>query len=85
MTDKTVINLMMDKDIKKRFDSVCQELGMSSSTAFHLLINKMIRENRIPFVISDNPNCLESDISFLEYVDNDGEPYLIEHVINEFE
>ncbi len=84
MNDKAVINFMIDKDIKIRFERVCQQLGMPSSTAFHLLINKMIRENRIPFAISSNPNCLESDITILEYVEKDGNSYFIDHVLLDF-
>ena len=84
MNDKAVINFMINKDVKLRFDRVCQQLGMSSSTAFHLLINKMIRENRIPFAISNNPNCLDSDITILEYVEKDGISYFVDHVLQDF-
>lgn len=84
MNEKTVINFMIDKDVKLRFEKVCQQLGMPSSTAFHLLINKMVREKRIPFAVSSNPNCLESDITILEYVEKDGIPYLIDHILQDF-
>lgn len=52
MAEKVNLNFKLDKIDKEKFDNVCKELGMSTNTAFIILINKMIRESRLPFDVS---------------------------------
>ena len=53
----TNINIRMDADLKKQFESFCDDVGMTMTTAFNLFAKKVVRENRIPFEISrDIPN-----------------------------
>lgn len=53
----TNINIRMDADLKKQFESFCDDVGMTMTTAFNLFAKKVVRENRIPFEISrDLPN-----------------------------
>ena len=48
-------SIRMDSDLKKAFDSVCEDFGMSSSTAISVFAKAVVRERRIPFEIkSDN-------------------------------
>nr|DAK99089.1 MAG TPA: RelB antitoxin [Caudoviricetes sp.] len=49
------LNIRMDNDLKQNFDSVCNDLGMSMSTAVTLLAKKMTREKRLPFEVSMDP------------------------------
>ena len=52
---QTMISIRMDEDLKKSFDHVCSELGISMSTAFTIFAKKMSREQRIPFDVSIDP------------------------------
>lgn len=45
----------MDEDLKKDFDCVCNDLGLTMSTAVIMLAKKMAREKRIPFEVSVDP------------------------------
>ena len=48
----TNVNFRMDKNLKIRFDKVCNELGLSMSTAFTVFAKTMVRQQRVPFDIS---------------------------------
>lgn len=47
-----LVSIRMDDVLKKEFDKVCNELGLSMSTAVIILAKKMTRERRIPFDVS---------------------------------
>ncbi|MFI3299791.1 MAG: type II toxin-antitoxin system RelB/DinJ family antitoxin [Candidatus Gastranaerophilales bacterium] len=52
------ISIRIDDTVKQKFDALCEELGLSMSTAINIFVKTVIRENRIPFDISLNtPNC----------------------------
>lgn len=53
---QTNINIRMDEELKKSFDAFCEEVGMSMTTAFTLFAKKTVREQRIPFEISTEPD-----------------------------
>ena len=52
---QTTISVRMDDELKKQFDYVCNELGLSMSTAVTMLAKKMTREKRLPFEASIDP------------------------------
>lgn len=52
---QTTVSVRMDEALKKDFDAVCNELGLSMSTAITMLAKKMTREKRIPFEVSADP------------------------------
>lgn len=52
---QTTLSVRMDDKLKQQFDNICQELGLSMSTAVTMLAKKMAREKRIPFEISLDP------------------------------
>ncbi len=52
---QTTVSVRMDDTLKKDFDSVCNDLGLSMTTAITMLAKKMTREKRIPFEISVDP------------------------------
>ena len=45
----------MDDSLKRDFDKVCNELGLSMTTAITMLAKKMTREKRLPFDVSIDP------------------------------
>ena len=51
MAKKVNLNFKLEKIDKEKFENVCKELGVSTNTAYIILINKMIRENRLPWSI----------------------------------
>ena len=48
----TNVNFRMDKNLKIRFEKVCNELGLSMSTVFTVFAKTMVRQQRVPFDIS---------------------------------
>lgn len=46
---QTTISVRMDESLKKEFDRICNDLGLSMTTAITMLAKKMTREKRIPF------------------------------------
>lgn len=56
------IVVRMDDDLKRNFDSVCNDLGLSMSTVVTILAKKMSREKRIPFDVSIDPFFSDSNM-----------------------
>ena len=53
----TNINIRMDSELKKQFESFCADMGMTMTTAFNLFAKKTVREYRIPFEVgAEIPN-----------------------------
>lgn len=52
---QTTISIRIDPLLKKDFDNVCNELGLSMTTAVIMLAKKMTREKRFPFDVSIDP------------------------------
>lgn len=48
----TAISIRLDSDIKKQFDILCKEFGISTNAAFNLFARAVVRERAIPFSIS---------------------------------
>lgn len=62
---QTLINFRIDETTKKQMEQICNELGMTMSTAFNIFAKKMIREKRIPFDVSIDPFYSESNMKAL--------------------
>nr|DAR15329.1 MAG TPA: addiction module antitoxin [Caudoviricetes sp.] len=52
---QTTVSVRMDDTLKRDFDSVCSDLGLSMTTAITMLAKKMTREKRLPFDVSIDP------------------------------
>lgn len=59
---QTLINFRIDETTKKQMEQICNELGITMSTAFNIFAKKVIREKRIPFDVSIDPFYSESNI-----------------------
>ena len=46
------ISIRLDSDIKKEFEILCKEFGLSTNAAFNLFARTVVREQAIPFPIS---------------------------------
>lgn len=62
---QTTISVRMDESLKKEFDRICNDLGLSMTTAITLLAKKMTREKRIPFDVSIDPFYSEKNMARL--------------------
>ena len=58
----------MDKELKKDMEQVCENLGLSMTTAFTIFAKKVTRENRIPFEVSVDPFYSDSNLRYLEQI-----------------
>jgi DNA-damage-inducible protein J len=55
----------MDEKLKKEFDNVCNELGLTMTTAITMLAKQMTRERRIPFEVTLDPFYSRSNMDAL--------------------
>ena len=46
---QTAFTVRMDADVKKKFDELCKDFGMSSNTAFNMFARAVIKQERLPF------------------------------------
>lgn len=51
---QTNICIRMDENLKKQFDFLCNELGLTMSTAINIFVKKFVREQALPFALSIN-------------------------------
>lgn len=66
---QTNINIRIDEQLKKQFDALCNELGMSMTTAINIFAKAMVRHCGLPFEVSLGiPN--EETIKAIEDVEN---------------
>ena len=55
----TNINIRMDSDLKLQFEALCEDMGMTMTSAINIFAKKAVREYRIPFEISGEvPNAV---------------------------
>lgn len=55
---QTNVNIRMDENLKKQFDHLCNELGLTMTTAINIFAKAMVRQQGIPFDVSLNtPNA----------------------------
>lgn len=43
------MTIRLDSQIKKQFDALCQQFGMSSNAAINVFVNQVVRSRSIPF------------------------------------
>ena len=55
---QTAFTVRMDADVKKRFDELCKDFGMSSNTAFNMFARAVIKSERIPFDVESEERAL---------------------------
>ena len=49
---QTNINIRMDENLKRDFDNLCNDLGLTMTTAFTVFAKTVVRRQEIPFIIS---------------------------------
>lgn len=63
---QTTISVRMDDTLKKDFDNICNDLGLTMTTAIIMLAKKMTREKRLPFEVSLDPFYSPSNMAALD-------------------
>lgn len=54
---QSTFSVRMDENLKKQFDELCNDFGMTASTAFNIFARAVVRERKIPFeIVSPEPN-----------------------------
>ena len=82
---QAMINFRMDSEEKNSFEDVCEQLGLTVTSAFKMFAKKVIREKRIPFEVSlesSDPFYSESNMRYLSKIANEvknGTAKLVEH------
>lgn len=64
---QSTITARVDEKDKANFDAFCSNVGLNTSTAINLFVKAVLRENRIPFEITQANDLFFSD-SNIAYV-----------------
>jgi addiction module RelB/DinJ family antitoxin len=49
---QSILSIRIDEGLKKQFDSLCSEFGMTTTTAITVFAKTVVRERKIPFEIT---------------------------------
>jgi DNA-damage-inducible protein J len=61
------LQVRLDENIKKPFESICGELGLSMSSAVNLFASAVVRERGIPFDLKlPEPFYSESNVEWIK-------------------
>ena len=52
---QTSMTFRVDDSLKKKFDALCDEFGLTSTAALTVFMKAVVRESRIPFQIQVDP------------------------------
>ena len=65
---QTVVSVRMDSNLKKDFETFCEDVGMNISTAVNLFVKAVLAQRKIPFEIaqSDDPFFRGANLRHLE-------------------
>ncbi len=62
------VSFRMDDATKQKFERLCDDLGMSMSTAVNVFIKKAVREHGMPFEVKTDPFYSEENMKYLEQI-----------------
>lgn len=48
---QATFSIRMDTELKKQFDLLCEDFGMTATTAFNIFAKAVVKNGRIPFPI----------------------------------
>ena len=63
---QATFSISMDENLKKQFDALCSDFGMSATTAFNIFAKAVVRERKIPFEISSPSDTTRADAKAAE-------------------
>ena len=56
----------LDKNLKEELDILCDEIGITVTTAFTIFAKKFVRERRLPFTIDADPFYSQKNLTRLK-------------------
>lgn len=65
MAQSINVNFRMDEDLKKNMEKICDEMGLTLTTAFTIFAKTVTRERRIPFEVTADPFYATSNMQAL--------------------
>ena len=57
----TTITIRIDEELKKKAETLFNEIGMSTTTAFTVFVRACVRQQRIPFELTPGPIFCDAD------------------------
>lgn len=60
---QATLTARVDAADKVNFDAFCSNVGINTSTAINMFVKAVLRENRIPFEITQNQDPFYSDVN----------------------
>ena len=58
---QTTFTIRMDEDVKRDFNALCENIGLTMTTAFCVFAKKPVSEQRIPFDLTANTDPFYSE------------------------
>lgn len=60
------LNVRIDSDDKKRFESFCEQTGMNVSVAINMFVKTVLREQKLPFEVKVDPFYSDANMARLK-------------------
>lgn len=60
------ISIRLDSDLKNKMEKLCDDLGMSMSTAYTIFTKKCVTEQGLPFKVNVDPFYSKANQEFLK-------------------
>jgi len=54
------ITVRIDEETKREFDTFCENVGISITTAFNMFIKATLRNRELPFAVTDNESQIQA-------------------------
>ncbi len=87
---QTTFTIRMDEDVKREFNAICENIGLTMTTAFCVFAKKAVSEQKIPFELTANADPFYSEANMkhltaiIDGIEN-GTRSLAEHELIEVE
>lgn len=62
----TAVTVRMDDDVKKAFEQVCDDMGLTITAAFNIYAKRVARERAIPFEVTSDPFYSASNLAHID-------------------
>ena len=60
------VTVRVDEEMKKEFDTFCDNVGMNITTAFNMFMRATLRTRELPFVVTDVPASKQGRAALLQ-------------------
>jgi len=73
---QTIVNIPMNEDLKRNFDNLCDDLGLTTAEAFTMLVNAAVMRQGMPFGHWPKTPNAETLAAIAEIEDMERNPHL---------